>query len=129
MILSISLGRAGWRVHRSHRISGFGEPVAIAVGEQPPLFSQAGDSRPGCRAGLETTGYEVAFEWRPIGRMLALLQQDSLDVYVTLQYPRQHNPHVDFLEARGVFFYKKARFPNLKAERLADLAAIAWPPW
>jgi hypothetical protein len=34
----------------------------------------------------------------------------------------EQNPHLEFLEARGVFFYKKARFPDLKAERLEDLA-------
>lgn len=101
-----------------------GEPLTITVGEQPPLFSQSGGivNRTIARA-LEAAGYEVKFEWLPIGRMLALLQQDSLDVYLTASNtPAQHNPHVNFLEARGVFFYKKARFPDLKAERLEDLA-------
>ena len=99
-------------------------PVTVSVGEQPPLFSKSGGivDRTIMRA-LETAGYEVSFEWLPIGRMLALLQQDSLGVYITASNtPAQHNQHVDFLEARGVFFYKKARFPDLKAENLEDLA-------
>ncbi len=102
----------------------FAESVTVTVGEQPPLFSRSGGivDRTIGRA-LAAAGYEVAFEWLPIGRMLALLQQDSLGAYVTASNtPGQHNPHVDFLEARGVFFYKKARFPALKAERLEDLA-------
>ena len=105
-------------------LPGFGEPLTITVGEQPPLFSRSGGivDRTVGRA-LEAAGYDVAFEWLPVGRMLALLRQDSLGVYITASNtPAQHNPHVDFLEARGVFFYKKARFPELRAERLEDLA-------
>ena len=59
----------------------------------------------------------------PIGRMLTLLQQDSLDVYVTpSNTPGQQNPHIDLLEARGVFFYMKAAFPGLSISKLEDLA-------
>jgi ABC-type amino acid transport substrate-binding protein len=74
---------------------------------------------------LRAEGYSPVLEWFPIGRMLALLQQDGLERYVTASNtPGQQNPHLDLLEARGVFFYKKARFPNLKAERLEDLAGL-----
>lgn len=103
---------------------GQSQALVITIGEQPPLFSPAGGivdmviSR-----ALAVQGYEVKFDWLPIGRMLTLLQQDSLPVYITASNtPGQQTSHVDFLEARGVFFYKKARFPALKAERLEDLA-------
>jgi ABC-type amino acid transport substrate-binding protein len=103
-----------------------GQTVTITVGEQPPLFSEAGGIVDMTIArALEAAGYKVKFEWLPIGRMLALLQQDGLNVYITASNtPAQHNPHVDFLEARGVFFYKKARFPNLKAETMESLAGL-----
>jgi ABC-type amino acid transport substrate-binding protein len=100
------------------------EPVPISVGEQPPLFSSKGGiidmvaSKALARGGLD-----ARLEWLPIGRMLALLQEDALDVYITpSNTPGQQNPHVSFLEARGVFFYVKDRFPSLKAARLEDLA-------
>ena len=34
--------------------------------------------------------------------------------------PGQHNPNFQLLEARGVFFYKKDRFPTLAAIKLED---------
>lgn len=98
----------------------------ILAGEQPPLFSHSGGIVDMViTAALRAADRDVEIEWVPIGRMLALLQQDSLDVYITASNtPGQQNPHVDFLEARGVFFYKKARFPDLKAKRLEDLAGL-----
>ncbi len=101
-----------------------GQPVTIAIGEQPPLISSAGGIvNTVIVKSLESQGYRVALEWLPIGRMLALLKQDSLPIYITASNtPGQQNPHLDFLEARGVFFYKKDRFPELKAARLQDLA-------
>ncbi len=98
--------------------------ATLAIGEQPPLFSTSGGIVDMVVVkSLEAGGYKAAFEWLPIGRMLVLLQQDSLDRYISASNaPGQQNAHLDFLEARGVFFYKKARFPNLKADRLEDLA-------
>jgi ABC-type amino acid transport substrate-binding protein len=98
----------------------------ILAGEQPPLFSHSGGIVDMViTAALRAADRDVEIEWVPIGRMLALLQQDSLEIYITASNtPGQQNPHVDFLEARGVFFYKKARFPGLKAKRLEDLAGL-----
>jgi ABC-type amino acid transport substrate-binding protein len=105
-------------------IAAFPAPVKISVGEQAPLFSSKGGiiDMVAVKA-LERGGIEARLEWLPIGRMLALLQDDALDVYITpSNTPAQQNPHVSFLEARGVFFYVKARLPSFKAERLEDLA-------
>lgn len=98
--------------------------VELFVGEQPPLISEEGGIVDRVvTASLAAAGYDARLEWLPIGRMLTLLKQDSLDRYITASNtPGQQNPHVDFLEARGVFFYKKARFPDFKAKRLEDLA-------
>jgi ABC-type amino acid transport substrate-binding protein len=98
----------------------------VFAGEQPGLFSSSGGIVDKVVvAALKAVGREVDFEWVPIGRMLTLLKQDSLDYYLSASNtPAQHNPHVDFLEARGVFFYKKARFPDLKAKSLEDLAGL-----
>jgi len=98
--------------------------VAISIGEQPPLFSPAGGIVDTVISkALSVAGYDARLEWLPIGRMLALLQQDGLDVYITpSNTPGQQNSHVNFLEARGVFFYKKSSFPSLKAAKLEDLA-------
>jgi ABC-type amino acid transport substrate-binding protein len=98
----------------------------IFAGEQPPLFSHSGGIVDMViSAALRAADREVEIEWVPIGRMLALLQRGSLDNYITASNtPGQQNPHVDFLEARGVFFYKKARFPGLNAKRLEDLAGL-----
>jgi ABC-type amino acid transport substrate-binding protein len=104
--------------------AGFGQVQTIAVGEQAPLFSSKGGIVDlVIMRALEAGGYKARLEWLPVGRMLTLLQQDSLEVYITASNtPGQQNPHVDFLEARGVFFYKKALFPFFKPERLEDLA-------
>jgi hypothetical protein len=97
--------------------------VTIMVGEQPPLFSPSGGIVDRVIVtSLEAAGYKVKLEWVPVGRMLTLLQQDSLDRYITASNTAgQGNPHLDFLEARGVLFYKKDRFPGLRADRLEDL--------
>jgi ABC-type amino acid transport substrate-binding protein len=99
-------------------------PLQISVGEQPPLFSSRGGIVDMVASkALARGGIAARLEWLPIGRMLALLQDDSLDVYITpSNTPGQQNPHVSFLEARGVLFYVKDRFPALKAARLEDLA-------
>jgi ABC-type amino acid transport substrate-binding protein len=104
--------------------TGEGRRVTITVGEQPPLISENGGIVDRVIAGsLEAAGYTVKLEWIPIGRMLTLLGQGSLERYITASNtPGQDNPHIDFLTARGVFFYKKSRFPGLKASRMEDLA-------
>ncbi|HOX32334.1 MAG TPA: transporter substrate-binding domain-containing protein [Spirochaetales bacterium] len=103
-----------------------GREARLAVGEQPPLFSPSGgivDLVVG--RALASQGYSVELEWLPIGRMLALLQQDGLAAYISASNaPGQENPHVDFLQARGVFFYKRSRFPSLEPRRLEDLAGL-----
>lgn len=98
--------------------------VVITAGEQPPLISSSGGIIDmGITKALEREGYKVKIEWVPVGRMLQLLQQDSLDVFITASNtPGQQYPHVSFLEAQGVFFYKKSRFPSLEPGRLEDLA-------
>ena len=102
----------------------YAESIVIAIGSQPPLFSQSGgliDQT--VRLAFSAEGADVEFEWLPVGRMLTLLQQDSLDVYITpSNTPGQQNPHIDLLEASGVFFYMKDRFPDLKVTSLKDLA-------
>ncbi len=100
------------------------EIIDVTIGVQPPLFSPSGGIVDRVVAkSLEASGRQVRFNWLPVGRMLALLEKDGLDVYVTpSNTPGQGNPHVALLEARGVFFYKKARFPLLKVTRLEDLA-------
>ena len=98
--------------------------VDVAIGEQPPLFSRSGGivDKVVARA-LELGGLGAEYRWLPIGRMLAELQGDRLDAYVTpTNTPGQQHPHVIVLEARGVFFYKKSRFPSDPIVRPADLA-------
>jgi ABC-type amino acid transport substrate-binding protein len=99
------------------------QKVTISIGEQPPLFSPAGGIVDRVVvASLAASGYQAEFEWLPVGRMLALLKEDSLELYVTASNtPGQQHAHLDFLEARGVLFYKKSRFPALGAKRLEDL--------
>jgi ABC-type amino acid transport substrate-binding protein len=98
--------------------------VEIFVGEQPPLISEKGGIvNRVVAASLAAAGYDAELTWLPIGRMLTMLKQDSLERYITASNtPGQQNQRVDFLEARGVFFYKKARFPDLRAKCLEDLA-------
>jgi ABC-type amino acid transport substrate-binding protein len=100
-----------------------GRDVAIKIGAQPPLLSPSGGIVDlVVTAALRARGHRVTLEWLPIGRMLSELQSDALDVYVTpSNTPEQQNPHVHVLEARGVFFYKKAR-TAAPAKRLEDLA-------
>jgi len=101
-------------------------PVSIAVGEQPPLFSEEGGIVDIVAVeALERGGLAARLEWLPIGRMLALLQADALDLFITpSNTPGQQHPHVSFLEARGVLFYVGRRFAGLKASRLEDLAGM-----
>jgi ABC-type amino acid transport substrate-binding protein len=98
--------------------------VELFVGEQPPLISEGGGIVDRVVvASLAAAGYDARLTWLPIGRMLLLLKENSLEPYITASNtPGQQNPHVDLLEARGVFFYKKARFPDFQAKRLEDLA-------
>jgi ABC-type amino acid transport substrate-binding protein len=98
--------------------------VTVYIGEQPPLFSPSGGIVDmAIVKALEAAGYRVRLEWLPIGRMLQLLQQDSLEVFISASNtPGQQHPHVPFLEAKGVFFYKKAAFPSFAPARLEDLA-------
>jgi len=100
-----------------------GRDVAIKIGAQPPLLSPSGGIVDlVVTAALQARGHRVTLEWLPIGRMLSELQSDALDVYVTpSNTPGQQNPHVHVLEARGVFFYKRAR-TAAPAKRLEDLA-------
>lgn len=97
--------------------------VVLQVGEQPPLFSPSGGIVDRVIvAALAAEGYRAELEWLPIGRMLALLKEDGLERYITASNtPGQQNPRLDFLEARGVFFYKKSRFPGFDPKRLEDL--------
>ncbi len=98
--------------------------TSLAIGEQPPLFSSAGGIVDRVIvASLAAEGYEAELQWLPIGRMLALLKEDGLERYVTASNtPGQQHPRVEFLQANGVFFYKKTRFPALRAKRLEDLS-------
>jgi hypothetical protein len=98
--------------------------VTVSIGEQPPLLSAAGGIvNSVVQEALQRGGYEVAWDWLPIGRMLKSLEEDSLDRNVTpSNTPGQQLPHVDFLSARGVFFFKKAAMGGLKVAKLEDLA-------
>lgn len=100
------------------------EPVKITIGEQPPLLSESGGIVNLVIAeALVRGGYEASFEWLPIGRILKLLENNSLDIYVTPSNTSgQENPHVNFLAANGVFFYMKNSAPATKITRLEDLA-------
>ena len=100
------------------------QSVTVSIGEQPPLFSvDGGIINLVAQEALSRQGYAVKFEWLPIGRMLKSLESDNLDIYITpSNTPGQQYPHVDFLAARGVFFYLKAHFPGLRATKLQDLA-------
>lgn len=100
------------------------EPVKVSIGEQPPLLSKDGGIvNLVIEAALAREGFEAEFDWLPIGRMLALLESDSLDVYVTPgNTAGQHNPRVDFLGAKGVFFFRKDRGPDKAIAKLEDLA-------
>jgi ABC-type amino acid transport substrate-binding protein len=100
------------------------EAIAVLVGEQPPLFSKNGGivDQVVDRA-LRLGGWEPTFEWLPIGRMLATLEEDKASVYVTPSNTAgQQNPHVFLLSAQGVFFYKKSHMGNVSITRLEDLA-------
>lgn len=99
------------------------EPVKIAIGEQPPLLSESGGIvNLVIGAALARGGCEAEFEWLPIGRMLKLLETDSLDLYVTpSNTPGQQNQHVKFLAANGVFFYLAKNGPCDGVKRLEDL--------
>jgi ABC-type amino acid transport substrate-binding protein len=106
------------------QVGAFGQtPVTVDIGDQPPLLSaQGGIVNRVVEAALTRMGYRVTFNWLPIGRMLASLQEDRSDLYVTPSNTAgQQNPHLDLLSARGVFFYKKgASAPVVR--RLEDLA-------
>jgi ABC-type amino acid transport substrate-binding protein len=102
----------------------WGEDVVIAIGVQPPLFNPAGGIVDSVVArALSLGGLPNTYRWLPIGRMLTELQADRLEVYVTpSNTPGQQNPHVLVLQARGVFFYKKSRFPADPIVKPGDLA-------
>lgn len=97
--------------------------VTIDIGEQPPLLSGGGGIvNRVVEAALVRTGYSVEFRWMPIGRMLASLEADASDLYVTPSNTAgQQNPHVDLLSARGVFFFKRGT-PAPVVTKLSDLA-------
>lgn len=100
------------------------EPVTIDIGEQPPLLTKGGGivNQVVDRA-LRVAGWEPSFQWLPIGRMLAILEEDRSAVYVTPSNTAgQQNPHVFLLSAQGVFFFKKARMGSLPVTNLEDLA-------
>jgi ABC-type amino acid transport substrate-binding protein len=104
--------------------SAHAEKVAISIGSQPPLLAKDGGIVDLVIAeSLRREGYEVEYEWLPIGRMLRMLENDSLEVYVTpSNTPGQQNPHVNFLAAKGVFFYLARNEPAVPMRRLEDLA-------
>ena len=101
-----------------------GRTLVITAGEQPPLiYKNSGIVNLVIEQALLRMGYSVTFEWLPIGRMLALLEQDALDCYITpSNTAAQHNPHVNVLAARGVFFYLKKNAPNPAPSKLEDFA-------
>lgn len=98
--------------------------LVITAGEQAPLiYKNSGIVNVVIEQALSRMGYSVVFEWLPIGRMLALLEQDALDCYITpSNTAAQHNPHVNVLAARGVFFYLKKNAPNPPPSKLEDFA-------
>ncbi len=98
--------------------------VTIFLGEQPPLISEKdGIVNLVAAEALKRGGYTASFEFLPIGRMLKLLELDSLAVYITpTNTAAQHNPRVHLLAAKGVFFYLKANAPRVPVTRLEDLA-------
>jgi ABC-type amino acid transport substrate-binding protein len=100
------------------------ETVKIAIGEQPPLLTESGGIvNLVIEEALSRGGYEVSFDWLPIGRILKLLENDALDIYVTpSNTPGQQNAHIDFLAANGVFFYLTKNTPKKKISSLGDLA-------
>jgi len=104
--------------------AGFAGPLVIDIGEQPPLFSRTGGIVDTVvERALHTSGYEVAFRWWPIGRMLGRLDEGLSDLYVTpSNTPGQQNPHEFLLAARGVFFYKKSSKEPRSVTQWADLA-------
>jgi len=100
------------------------EPLFIDIGEQPPLLSKDGGIINQVVArSLSLSGYEVSFQWFPIGRMLVLLEENKSDLYVTPSNTAgQQNPHVNLLSARGVFFFKKSHMGTFVVSKLEDLA-------
>ncbi len=111
-------------------VSVYGQPdgarpvVRIYLGDQPPLITEKGGIINLVAAeALRRGGYTASFEFLPIGRMLKSLEQDSLDLYITpTNTAGQHNPHVLFLAAKGVFFFLKSRSPRPLPSRIEDLA-------
>ncbi len=100
------------------------EKVTISIGSQPPLLDpEGGIVNLVIAESLKREGYEVEYDWLPIGRMLRLLETDGLELYVTpSNTPGQQNPHVHFLAAKGVFFYLARNEPAVPMRRLEDLA-------
>lgn len=100
------------------------ERVQISIGEQPPLLSsQGGIVNLVIAEALLRASFQVEYHWLPIGRMLKNLEEDSLDVYVTPSNTQgQQNPHVDFLSARGVFFFRVSEMKRPSFKKLEDLA-------
>ncbi len=98
--------------------------VRIYAGDQPPLITENGGIvKLVTVEALKRGGYTPVVEFLPIGRMLKLLERDSLDVYITpTNTAAQHNPHVLFLAAKGVFFFLKANAPSSPVTKLEDLA-------
>lgn len=92
-------------------VAGAQAPVIIDIGEQPPLLSvHGGIVNRVVEAAMVRAAHRVEFRWMPIGRMLAVLEADASDLYVTPSNTAgQHNPHLDLLSARGVFFFKKGK--------------------
>lgn len=100
--------------------------ITISIGEQAPLFKKdTGIVNQIVAEAFARSGYTVYFDWLPAGRMIKLLEADKLDFYVTpSNTPGQQHDHVDFLSARGVFFYLKKHFPALSAKKLTDLKGM-----
>ena len=70
--------------------------VKVYAGDQPPLITEKGGIvKVVAVEALKRGGYTASIEFLPIGRMLKLLEQDALDVYITpTNTAAQHNPHV-----------------------------------
>ena len=100
------------------------ETVKIEIGIQPPLLtSEGGIVNLVIAESLARENCQVEFDWLPIGRMLKLLENDGLEVYVTpSNTPGQQYPHVHFLAANGVFFYLTKNERERPITRLEDLA-------